>query len=729
MVSEPEAIMIEAKEDCRQNQASHDDPLLDCLVEITRLHGVPQGAAALSAGLPLECNRLTPSLLLRAASRARFSARLLKRRLDGIEAALLPAILILKGNRACVLLGAREGGYLVCYPEVGASAVQVTAEQLEHDYHGTVCFLRPQFRYEARLSDIGATRRGHWFWSAVHESRGLYRDALVAAVLINVFALCMPLFTMNVYDRVLPNNAVDTLWVLVVGIALVLIFNFLLTTVRSHVVDAASKRIDVKLSALIMERVLNIRMEHKPASVGAFASNLRSFEAVRDFIASASLTTLVDLPFIVLFLAVLAWISPWLMLPPFVAIVLALIVSFVAQARMETFTTSSFQAASQRNATLIEALVGLETIKALNGQSTIQHKWEHATRYIAQLGASLRLVSTTTVNLVLLMQQLVSVSVLTIGVYLVHEAALSMGGIIAASMIAGRCLAPLSQVAGLLLQYHNAKASLASIGTYMEMPVERTDMAAFLDRPAPSGDIEFRDLSFTYPDTSQPALRNINLRIAAGERVGIIGRIGSGKTTLEKMILSLYAPTEGAVLFDGVDARQLDPAALRRAIGYVPQDPMLFYGSLKQNIAMNAPFAEDEAILKAAALAGVTEFANAHPQGFDMLVGERGESLSGGQRQSVAIARALASDPSILLLDEPSSNMDNVSELRLKKRLESAAAGKTMVLVTHRTALLDLVDRLIIVDGGRIVADGPRHQVISELRGSRLGPGVHTHAG
>jgi len=701
----------------------HDDPLLDCLVELTRLHGVPSTTQALSAGLPLVNNRLTPALLARAALRAHFSVRIVQRSLQDIAPNLLPAILLLDGERACLLLGVRDGGYLVSFPESGASADVIPREELAARYTGLVAFVRPQFRFEARAPGVGQVKNRHWFWGAVFENRRLYRDALLAALLINVFALAMPMFTMNVYDRVVPNNAVETLWVLAIGIALVLVFNLILTTLRAHVVDTASKRIDVKLSALIMDRVLGLRMESRPASVGSFAANLRSFEAIRDFIASASITTLVDLPFVLLFLAVLAWISPWLMIPPVVAILLIIIVSLAAQARMESLTLSSFQASAQRNAVLVEALSGLETVKTLNAQGHVQRKWESATQFIAYIGGKLKLISSSTVNFVQTMQQLVSVCIVIIGVYQIQEAAMSLGGIIAASMIAGRCLAPFGQVAGLLLQYHNARTSLGSIDNIMKLPIERDGKVAYVARPKLGGAIELRDVTFAYPGTKEPALRGINLKVAAGEKVGILGRIGSGKTTLEKLVLGLYAPTEGAVFVDGIDARQIDPADLRRAIGHVPQDPVLFYGSLKFNIAMGAPFATDAHVLAAADLAGVSEFANRHPQGFDMLIGERGESLSSGQRQSVAVARAMINDPPILLLDEPSSNLDHQSEAQLKARLRLAGVGKTMLLITHRTALLDLVERLIVIDQGRIVADGPKDQVVEALRQGRVGRG------
>ena len=701
---------------------THADPLLDCLVQLTQLHGKPYTAQALSNGLPLVNQRLTPSLLARAAARAQFTTRIVERGLADVPEGLLPAILLLNGNRACLLLKSLDNErFLLQYPE-SDSPVEVEAQALRQDYAGLMCFVRPQFRFEQRSVQKGVEpRSSHWFWAAVLENRRLYRDALLAAVLINIFALAMPLFSMNVYDRVVPNNAVETLWVLAIGISLVLIFNFVLTTARAYVVDAASKRVDVKLSAQIMERVLDLRMERRPASVGSFAANLRSFESVRDFIASASLTTLVDLPFVLLFLVAIAWVSPWMLIPPVVAIAAILLVSFWAQARMEALTLKTFQASSQRNALLVESLTNLEAVKTLNAQSGVQRLWESSTQYIAYMGGKIKFISSGTVNFVQTLQQLVTVAVVVIGVYQVQDAAISMGGIIAASMIAGRCLAPFGQVAGLMMQYHNARTSLSSIDNYMKMPVEHEADREFVSRPDLRGAIEFRNVSFSYPGSEQSSLSGVSFVVQPGERVGIIGRIGSGKTTLEKLVLGLYQPTEGAVLIDGIDARQIDPVDLRRAIGHVPQDPMLFYGSLKQNLLVGAPFAGESDMLRAARVAGVDEFVANNPKGYDMLVGERGESLSGGQRQSIAMARALINDPAMLLLDEPSSNLDNQSEAQLKRRLQEASAGKTVVLVTHRTALLTLVDRLIVIDNGKIVADGAKDHVIEALKQGRIG--------
>ncbi|MBP8133740.1 MULTISPECIES: type I secretion system permease/ATPase [Zoogloea] len=702
--------------------ATHEDPLLDALVILTQLHGNPFTAAALSAGLPLVDNRLTPSLLPRAATRAGLTARIVRKPAAEISPGLLPAILLLHDRRACVMLERLpNGGARVRFPEAGESADELSADELAVLYTGLICFVRPRFRFEARAPQVKALKANHWFWGTVFENWRLYRDTLLAALIVNLFALAIPMFSMTVYDRVVPNHAVETLWVLAIGAILVLGFDFMLRTLRAYIVDTAGKRIDVQLSARIMERVLGLRMDARPASVGSFAANLRAFEGVRDFIASATVTTLIDLPFVLLFLLVMVWISPWLLLPPLVGMLLVLFVTLVSQDKMHELTETTYRASAQRNATLVESLVGLETLKTLSAESLVQRQWERATLFIAQVSGRLKLLSAGTVNFAQLMQQLVNIAVIIVGVYELSAGNMSMGGIIAASMLSGRAMAPLGQVAGLMMQYQSARTSLASVNTHMELPVERPEGASFVHRATFSGEIEFKDVSFCYPGRDEAVLKKVSFKLKAGEKVGIIGRIGSGKTTIEKLVLGLYQPTEGSVFVDGIDARQIDPAELRRAIGFVPQDVTLFYGTLKHNIAMGAPFADDSAILAAAELAGVKEFADTHPQGFEMPIGERGESLSGGQRQAVAIARAMLNDPPILLLDEPSSSMDHQSEEGLKQRLRRFAATKTIILVTHRTSLLDLVDRLIVLDQGRIVADGPKAQVVEALQQGRIG--------
>ncbi len=701
----------------------HHDPLLDCLVELTRIHGRPSTRAALAAGLPLENGSLTPSLFGRAAGRAGLSAKLSRRPLARIDEVLLPAVLLLKGEEACVFLGWDETGDTarLLFPETGQGSVLLSREALELRYTGIAIFSRPHFRFDKRTPQVGEIKLRHWFWGAIADQWQVYRDVLGAALLINVIALTMPLFTMNVYDRVIPNRATETLWVLGLGVILLIGVDMLLRSLRGYFIDLASARVDMQLSAKIMERVLGVRMEARPAAVGAFSSNLRSFESVRDFITSASVTAFIDLPFALLFVLVIALIAWQLVLPVLLAIIVVIIYAYILQHKMHELSETTYRAGALRNATLIESLTALETIKTQGAEAVMQSRWEKSVAFVSRINNQMRFLSAAATNGAMEIQQLVNVVVVIAGVYLIADGKLSMGGLIACTMLTSRAVAPLGQMVGLLMQYHNAKVSLTSLEDVMTKPVERPADATFVHRPELKGNIEFRDVQFSYPNCTVAALRGLSCRIAEGEKVVVIGRIGSGKTTLQKLLLGLYQPTGGAVMIDGVDLRQLDPADLRRNIGYVAQDVTLFYGTLRDNIAIGAPYADDAAVVAAAEVAGLTDFVNRHPDGFDMMIGERGDSLSGGQRQGVAIARAFLMDPPILLLDEPTSAMDFSSEQQFKQKLKEAAAHKTVVIVTHRNSLLDLATRVIVVDDGRVVADGPRDQVIQALQGGRIG--------
>ncbi len=648
---------------------------------------------------------------------------MVRRDLDKIDTALFPVILLLNDNDACLLQNWTEGGAnaQLLMPDSGQGAVNLSRAELLSRYSGVAIFSRPHFRFDQRTPPLVEVPQRHWFWGAVLEQKPIFKDILAAALLINLFALAMPLFTMNVYDRVVPNFAVETLWVFAGGITMVLILDYVVRLLRGHFISLVSNRLDLKLSGLIMERVLGMRMSERPASVGAFASNLRSFEAVRDFIASATVTALIDLPFAILFLFALAWIAWPLIFLPLIGILIVVVYSYMVQHKMRELSETTFRAAALRNSTLIESLTALETIKAHGAESQMQAKWEKTTAFLARVNSDLKLLSASSINGASAIQQTVNVAVIVAGVYLIHEKMMSMGGLIAATMLAGRAMAPVGQVVGLLLQFESAKNSLAALEKIMATPSERSDESAFIHRPEIFGKIEFKNVHFSYPGRSEEALRGVSFKISPGERLVIIGRVGSGKSTMEKLILGLYAPTKGAVLLDDVDLRQLDPADLRRNLGYVEQDSMLFYGSLRENIAIRAPYADDRALVAAAELAGLTEFVNSHPEGFDMIISERGESISGGQRQSIAIARAALLDPPVLLLDEPTSAMDYPSEAQFKERIAKYALHKTMIIVTHRPSLMDLATRIIVLDNGVIVADGPKEKVMAALQSGQIG--------
>jgi ATP-binding cassette subfamily C protein LapB len=713
----------------------HADPLLDCLVEVCRLHGQGCSRAALAAGLPLVQGRLTLALAERAAARAGMATRLVRSSPDAIDPAALPAVLLLKNNGACVLLGRdAEGRARVLLPETGQGAVSLPAAELAARHTGLVLHVRPHFRFDAgapaapaAAASATAARRGHWFWSAIWSQRLVYRDVLAAAALVNLCALALPVFTMNVYDRVVPNRALETLWALALGVLLAISAELLLRHLRARFVDEASARVDLQLSARLFEKVLGQRMAARAEPVGSLAANLRGFEQVRDFVASGTVTALIDMPFALLFVAALVWISPWLALPPVLAFAALVGAAWVAQRRLHALSESSWRASAQRNALLIESLSGLETLKTQGAEGAMQARWERHNLFLARTGLRMRAISASALHGMAWTAQVVAVVTVVIGVVLIGQREITLGALVAAGMLGARALAPASQVVGLLMQWQAARTALAGLDRLMARPAERSIEQRPLERRALQGAIEFRDVSFSYPQadagapSSPAALSGVRLTVQPGERVALIGRVGSGKSTLLRLAAGLYEASGGAVLVDGIDLRQIDPADLRRSIGFVSQDVVLFAGTLRENIVLGAPYADDAAVLAAAELAGLREFVDRHPQGFEVQVGERGERLSGGQRQAVALARALLHDAPMLLLDEPTSGMDFSTEAQLTQRLLAHAQGRTLLLVTHRSSLLALAERVVVVDQGRVVADGPREQVMASLQGGRVG--------
>jgi len=699
-----------------------DDPLTGCLVILTRLYHHPFSAQTLTAGLPLVNSRLTPDLFVRAAARANLTARVIKRPLKQVSSLTLPAVLLLKEGAACVVTArSSDDQWTVIQPESGAGTTTLSSAELGALYEGYVIFSKPAFKFDDRASDEAIPRPHHWFWGVLHMAWPLYSEVLLASFLINVFALITPLFVMNVYDRVVPNQAYGTLWVLAIGASLIYTFDVIMRSLRGYFLDVAGKQVDVTLSARIFEKILGLKAAVRPRSVGGLANSLQEFDLFRDFIMSATITTVIDLPFTILFLIIIFLLGgPAILAVPLVAMPIIVLIALALQRPLQTVVQQSFRVSAQRQAVLIETLTGIDTIKAVSAESPAQRSWEKIIGEQSRLALKSKLLSAAIVNQASFFQQVAYLAVVIVGVYQIADRNLSMGGLIACALLTNRVLQPLSGVAGLITRYFQSMQALKGIENMMALPVERPPGKNFVHRPLFRGEIEFRNVTFAYPGQEVPAVVNMTTRIHAGEKVGIIGRIGSGKSTIEKLLMGLYDPSEGSIWIDGIDLKQIDPADLRRNIGYMPQDVMLFFGSVRDNIVLGAPYVDDAAMLRAAEVAGVTEFANRHPMGFDMPVGERGEALSGGQRQSVATARALLLTPPILVFDEPSNSLDNRSEENFKSRLAGQLQERTLILVTHRASLLTLVDRLIVMDGGRIIADGPKAQVLESLSGGKI---------
>jgi ATP-binding cassette subfamily C protein LapB len=508
--------------------------------------------------------------------------------------------------------------------------------------------------------------------------------------------------------------------VLAAGVLTVFAFDFILRSLRAYFVDVAGKSADIQLASRLFEQLLGMRMANRPPSAGAQANTMREFEHLREFFTSATLVALVDLPFVFLFVGIIYVIGGPVAVVPLVAIPAVVIVGLIMQVPLRMVARRSLREAQQKHAILVESIMGIETVKSACAEGRMQREWENFVGATATTGKRAHTLAALALNFSVVMTQLVTVGVVVFGVFLIQDGLMTVGALVACTILAGRAMAPLGQIAGLLTRYHQAMASLRALDGMMKQEVDRPTSKRFLHRPTFNGNVEFKNVTFRYPGQKQPALNEVSIKINAGERVAIIGRIGSGKTTLERLMMGLYDPEEGAVLVDGTDIRQIDPVDLRRNIGCVPQDNFLFFGSVRENIALGAPFVDDEMVMRAARAAGADDFVQRHPDGYDMPVGERGSALSGGQRQAVAVARALLFDPPILVLDEPTSNMDHSTENRFVASLREILPGRTLLLITHRGSLLTLVDRLVVLDYGRVVADGPKDSVLQALMRGKI---------
>jgi ATP-binding cassette subfamily C protein LapB len=697
------------------------DPLLNCLVHLSQQNHRPMSADVLRDGLPLVNNKLTPKLFVRAAKRAGFSSRIVKRDLSDISLLTLPVVLLLNNDQACIFqeVDKETGNAVIIQPESGG-AHQLSMVELENEYSGYAIFVRLEYRFTEKVSRVLDQQEGHWFWGTIWRSAKIYRDVLVASFLINLFVLANPLFVMNVYDRVVPNNAIETLWVLGIGVFVVYLFDFGLKMLRAYFIELAGKKTDILLSSMLFEKVMSLQYGSMPRSVGAFSNNLREFESIRVFLSSSTNSILVDLPFAVIFLIVIAMLGGPLVVVPLIGVPVIVIYSLFITGKLKTAVEKTFASSAQKNATLVECLTAMETVKTQRASSSLQLRWEQAVGYIAKWGLQAKMLSGSVMNFAGFVTQMCSVSLVIYGVYLIAERELSMGALIACVMLSGRVLQPMSQVAGLVTNFHQSRTALETLDNIMKLPDERDKERQFVHRPELKGKIEFKDVFFKYPGAEQASLEKVSFSLKPGEKVALIGRIGSGKTTIEKLMMALYKPDEGSIRLDDIDLNQIDPVDLRRHIGYVPQDIMLFDGTVRDNIVMGSPEVGDDVLLEVATLAGVSQFVNRHPLGFDLPVGERGAALSGGQRQAVAIARALIHKPTILILDEPTNSMDNASEEYIRKQLESYGEGRTLMLVTHKMSLLSLVDRIIVMDAGLVVADGPKAVVLDALKQGRL---------
>lgn len=698
------------------------DPLLTCLVFLTAHFGRSKSAEVLKAGLAYDERGMGPSLFCEAAERLGLKTSIVKcKSLARISPHALPVVAILDKGQACIILQFNPDGVRarIFLPETGTEK-EVKLGDLEKDFSDHVIYVHPR----AEFTDPQAPHRldadRHWFWGAFLDNTDIYGKVLLSAVLINLFGLTGSIFVMTFYNRVIPNNAIETGWVLSIGALTVFVFDFILRTLRGYFVDFAGRRIDMIAARRIYDQLLDMKLSHRPSSSGAFASMLREFDSVREFFSSASLTAMVDLPFSFFFLFIIGMLGGPIALMLTALLMVAVAAGVILQVPLRAQVSKNIHTAETRHGLLVETIHGLETIKAVGADGRLRARYIDLVAEAGRQAQASRFYSGLGVNIAAFIQQSATIFIVLFGMYLVQDQSITMGALIACVLLAGRAIAPIGQVAGLMSRYHQTRNAMKTLDDFMKKPVERPAHAPFLHRPDLKGKIAFDSVGFKYPGTDRNILQDVAFTINAGEKVGIIGRVGSGKSTLARMMMGLYEPTQGAILADDTDYRQIDPADLRRNIAYIAQDVVLFRGSVRDNIVIARPQATEDEILTAARESGVHEFVARHPMGYDAQVGESGNGLSGGQRQAVALARAMLMRPNIMVCDEPTNAMDMQAEEAFLRHIRQQIADKTFILITHRQHLLMLVDRLILVDQGRIIADGPKEKVIEALAKGRV---------
>ncbi len=708
-----------------KNFSIQEDNLLESLVLYTKLFHKPFSKEALLSGLPIDAQQglfsinNSKSLFSRVAGRAGLKSSIIQKDIASMLELHLPMILLLSNNNVCILEEFNEDKTQakIIYSAKEALQEWVNIDNLEKEYLGFAFLLKKEFEYSEKNSKILKIKIKHWFWDTLKLSTGIYKDVIFGSLLINLFILATPLFTMNVYDRVIPNNAQETLMVFTIGIVFVYILSFFLKFTRSYMLEIAAKKSDIIMSSIIFEKLLDLKMAVHPESVGSFANNMKDFESIRSFLTTATITAVIDMPFTIIFLLVIYYIGGMLVLIPLSTMIIILSYAFILRKPLKESIESSNEASAKKNAILIETLQNIETVKTMSMSSKQQWLWEESTGEIAKKNLKSRILSASIPNVTSLFIQLNTVFVIVFGVFLIQEFELTMGGLIAVMILTSRTVSPVGQAASLISNYSDAKSSYEVLSEIIQREAERPEGKEFVHREKFKGKIEFKDVCFHYPNSEVSALKNVSFSIEAGEKVAIIGRIGSGKSTIAKLILKLYTPVSGTILIDGIDIEQIDPAEIRRFVSYVPQEINLFKGSVKDNIVSSEFYPSEEKIINAAKISTTDEFIKLHPLGYEMPIGERGAGLSGGQRQSIGIARALIQDSSIMLMDEPSNSMDHASEMKLLSNLKEVFKDETLLLITHKFTILDITDRVIVMDKSKVLMDDRKENVIKQLGG------------
>lgn len=592
---------------------------------------------------------------------------------------------------------------------------QVLSVELLKQNAANIYILRPEKSIsDVRVDEYIKPYEQSWFWLIVLRDWKRYLDVMFASLMANILALATILFSMNVYDRVIPAQSVPTLWVLAGGVLIAAIFEFCLRVARIYLSDIIGKRADLKISDKVFGHALRIKNKERSKSTGTFISQIRELEGVRELVTSTTISAIADLPFFFLFLAIFWLIGGNLFWVMVLVVPLMIVPGILIQKPLAKLASEGMREGAIRNAILVEAVQGIEDIKLLRAESRFQNQWNHMNEAAADISMQQRKLVGVVGAWTQKVQGLTFAIVVLVGCFAVMKGEMTTGALVACSILSSRMLGPIAQISGVLGRFQQAKVAKTSLDELMKKPVDQAPHAHLIHRPALTGHYELKDTVFKYGnDDAKPTLIIPKLEIQSGEKIAILGRNGAGKSTLLQLLSGMQEPTQGKVKLDGVDLRLIDPMDVRRDMGLLNQNAHLFFGTVRENLTLGAPLATDQEILNALNLTGALSFVLEKKEGLDHQILEGGMGFSGGQRQALLLARLLLRQPNILLLDEPTAAIDDVSEKQLIENLKGWLGHKTLVIATHRRAVLELVDRIIVVHDGKIVMDGPKNQVLN----------------
>ena len=693
------------------------DPLLLCMAMVAKALGHPVHMQVLRSGFTLDAKGRVPlAAYPDMAHQHGLMAAWSRTPVNRIPSYALPVLMPLKDGRACILKAINNDKAQVFWAESGFQEHEIPVAELQALARDEVLVVKlPSQRHDQTLAPMHGQAFA-WFWGTLWRFRHFYVESMVATVLANVLTLASVFFTMNVYDRVVPTQAYASLWTLAIGTAVAAVLEFVMRWLKARLVDLGGKKADLAINATLLREIMSIRLEHRPQSVGIFASSMRDFESLRDFFSSSSMVLLADLPFAVMFLALIAMVGGHLVWVPLLTVPFLVAIGLAAQRPLMKAMRENMKESGDKQSVLVEAVLNLEILKAHNAETYLQRRWELSNLAGAESYKSIRSLTNLIMGITTTVQQLVTVVMVVVGVYLIHANQLTLGGLIASVILSGRAISPLASIMSLASRYQQAKTSLETLDGLIKRPRDRSPGRVHVVPDAIAGELEADAVGFAYPGEHKiPVIRNLSMKIGAGQKVAMLGRVGSGKSTLLRLMAGLYAPLSGNVRLDGVDMQQLEPSEVRSKIGYVGQESQLFMGTLRDNLVLSDSWINSNQIHDVLRKLGLYELVAAHPRGLDMPVTEAGGGLSGGQRQLVSIARMMLRDPRMVFMDEPTSSMDQNTEARVIAVLREWLQGRTVLMSTHRPQLLEWADSIAVIDAGQCVAFGEKQELLNKL--------------